>query len=73
VPRDPRDERERRRLTHLADRTTIGALTLPNDREALRNWIEGSQRYKPGNQMPDFPQLGGAQLDALVAYLEGLK
>jgi cytochrome c oxidase subunit II len=60
-------------LTHLADRTTIGALTLPNDREALRNWIEGSQRYKPGNQMPDFPQLGGAQLDALVAYLEGLK
>jgi cytochrome c oxidase subunit II len=60
-------------LTHLADRSTIGALTLPNDRESLRNWIEASQRYKPGNQMPDFPQLSGSQLDALVAYLEGLK
>jgi len=60
-------------LTHLAGRTTIGALTLPNDREALRNWISNSQRYKPGNQMPDFPELGGTQLDALVAYLEGLK
>jgi len=60
-------------LTHLADRSTIGALTLPNDRESLRGWIEASQRYKPGNQMPDFPQLRGARLDALVAYLEGLK
>jgi cytochrome c oxidase subunit 2 len=59
-------------LTHLAGRTTIGALTLPNDREALRSWIANSQRYKPGNGMPDFPRLGGAQLDALVAYLEGL-
>ena len=38
-----------------------------------RGWIEASQRYKPGNQMPDFPQLRGARLDALVAYLEGLK
>jgi cytochrome c oxidase subunit 2 len=60
-------------LTHFADRTTIGALTVPNDRAALRDWIEQSQMYKPGNQMPDFPRLGSAQLDALVAYLEGLK
>ena len=60
-------------LTHLAGRTTIGALALPNDRTALRDWIERSQTYKPGNQMPDFPELGSTQLDALVAYLEGLK
>jgi cytochrome c oxidase subunit II len=60
-------------LTHFAGRTTIGALTLPNDRTALRDWIQSSQRYKPGNQMPDFPRLGASQLDALVAYLEGLR
>jgi cytochrome c oxidase subunit II len=60
-------------LTHLAGRTTIGALALPNDRTALRDWIERSQDFKPGNQMPDFPKLGSTQLDALVAYLEGLK
>jgi cytochrome c oxidase subunit II len=60
-------------LTHLADRATIGALTLPNDPSALRHWIENSQRYKPGNEMPDFPSLRGSQLDALVAYLEGLR
>jgi cytochrome c oxidase subunit 2 len=60
-------------LTHFADRTTIGALTLPNDRTALRDWIERSQHFKPGNEMPDFPKLGDTQLDALVAYLEGLK
>jgi cytochrome c oxidase subunit 2 len=60
-------------LTHLAGRATIGALALPNDRTALCEWIERSQSYKPGNQMPDFPKLGSTQLDALVAYLEGLK
>ena len=60
-------------LTHFAGRTTIGALTLPNDRAALRDWIERSQSFKPGNQMPDFAKLGDAPLDALVAYLEGLK
>jgi cytochrome c oxidase subunit II len=60
-------------LTHLADRSTIAALTLPNDRTALLDWIQRSQTYKPGNQMPDFPKLSGSQLDALVAYLEGLK
>src|SRR4029453_13391785 len=60
-------------LTHFADRTTIGALTLPNDRTALRDWIERSQHFKPGNEMPDFPKLGDTQLDALVACLEGLK
>jgi cytochrome c oxidase subunit 2 len=60
-------------LTHLAGRSTIGALTLPNDRSSLREWIRDAQHFKPGNQMPSFPELPGSQLDALVAYLEGLR
>jgi cytochrome c oxidase subunit 2 len=59
-------------LTHLATRTTLGALTIPNDPSALREWILDSQHLKPGNQMPSF-DLSGSRLDALVAYLEGLK
>jgi cytochrome c oxidase subunit 2 len=59
-------------LTHLASRTTLGALAIPNDRSNLADWIRHSQYVKPGNQMPDInvPQ---SRLRALVAYLEGLK
>jgi cytochrome c oxidase subunit II len=60
-------------LTHFASRTTIGAVTLPNDHGELRAWIRDSQHFKPGNKMPSFTQLPASQLDALVAYLERLK
>ena len=59
-------------LTHLATRTTIGALTLDNTRSNLADWIRDSQRYKPGNKMPGFA-LSEAETDALVAYLESLR
>ena len=59
-------------LTHVASRTTLGAVTIPNDREHLREWIVDSQHVKPGNLMPNF-SVSGHKLDALVAYLEGLK
>ena len=59
-------------LTHMASRTTLAAVTIPNDRQNLREWIVNSQHVKPGNQMPNF-DLSGRKLDALVAYLEGLK
>jgi cytochrome c oxidase subunit 2 len=59
-------------LTHLATRSTLAALTIPNDRSHLAEWIEHAQQVKPGNQMPDL-RLGGARLRALLAYLEGLK
>jgi cytochrome c oxidase subunit II len=60
-------------LTHVASRTTIGALTLPNGHDELRAWIHNSQHFKPGNEMPSFPGLSGSQLDDLTAYLESLK
>jgi cytochrome c oxidase subunit 2 len=59
-------------LTHLQSRSTIGALTLPNTRADLREWITDSQHVKPGNQMPDM-RLHGSQLNALLDYLEALK
>jgi cytochrome c oxidase subunit II len=59
-------------LTHLAARTSLAALAIPNNASELGTWIEHSQEVKPGNQMPDF-RLPTAQLRALVAYLEQLR
>lgn len=59
-------------LTHLASRRTLGAGTLENTSENLRNWIEDPHRYKEGVEMPAV-ELDQAELDDLVAYLEGLE
>ena len=59
-------------LTHLASRTTLAGLTIPNSRSYLARWIVDSQHLKPGNDMPNF-HLTGGQLQSLVTYLEGLK
>jgi cytochrome c oxidase subunit 2 len=59
-------------LTHLASRTTLAGLVIPNTRSYLTRWIVDSQHFKPGNDMPDF-SLQSSQLQSLVAYLEGLK
>jgi len=59
-------------LTHVASRTTLAAVTIPNGDASLRDWITDNQHIKPGNQMPDI-RLPGSQLAAIVAYLEGLK
>jgi cytochrome c oxidase subunit II len=59
-------------LTHVAGRTTLGALAIENGGGRLREWIANSQGIKPGNQMPNV-QLGRTQLDDLAAYLSGLK
>jgi cytochrome c oxidase subunit II len=59
-------------LTHLASRTTLAGVTIPNRRDYLSRWIVDSQHFKPGNDMPDF-HLTGRQLQSLVAYLGSLK
>jgi cytochrome c oxidase subunit 2 len=59
-------------LTHVASRETLAALTIPNDRGYLAGWIEDPQHFKPGNRMPAL-HLEGPELEALVAYLEGLE
>jgi cytochrome c oxidase subunit 2 len=59
-------------LTHIASRNTIAAATLSNTREHLARWIVDSQQFKPGNKMPQ-NNLGQAELDAVVDYLQSLK
>ena len=59
-------------LTHVASRSTLAAVTIPNGDASLRDWITDNQHIKPGNQMPDI-QLPASRLDALVAYLESLR
>jgi cytochrome c oxidase subunit 2 len=59
-------------LTDMGARRSIGALTVPNDRDHLSAWIVDSQAAKPGNLMPPIT-LSKADLDALVAYLESLQ
>jgi len=59
-------------LTHLASRSFLGARVIPNTAENLGLWLRNPQAIKPGVKMPNF-QLTGRQVDALVAYFEGLK
>jgi cytochrome c oxidase subunit II len=59
-------------LTHLASRTSLAGVTIPNRKGYLGGWIVDSQHIKPGNQMPDI-NLTGGQLQALLAYLGSLK
>jgi cytochrome c oxidase subunit 2 len=59
-------------LTHVADRQTLAALTIPNTKADLAEWIRNSQHVKPGNLMPNL-RLPDSRLRAVVAYLEELK
>jgi cytochrome c oxidase subunit 2 len=59
-------------LTHLASRTTLAALTIPNHPGDLARWIRDPQGVKPGNRMPGLP-LAAADRRALIAYLETLR
>jgi cytochrome c oxidase subunit II len=59
-------------LTHLADRRTLAAVTIPNTPSYLAGWIGHAQSVKPGSAMPDIA-LSTAQVGELVAYLDSLK
>jgi cytochrome c oxidase subunit 2 len=59
-------------LTHLASRSTIASVTLPNTKGYLGGWVLDPQHAKPGNKMPGF-DLSGPELQGLLAYLTGLK
>jgi cytochrome c oxidase subunit 2 len=59
-------------LTHLASRTSLAALTLPNTPDALTSWIHNPQAIKPGDRMPALG-LPRSAVAELVAYLEELR
>ena len=60
-------------LTHVGARRTLGAGILPNSQATLAAWIVDSQAIKPGNRMPAYPVLNGADVRAVAAWLEALK
>jgi cytochrome c oxidase subunit 2 len=60
-------------LTHVGSRLSLGAGILPNDADAFRRWIAGTEHIKPGVHMPQFGMLPADELAALAAYLEGLQ
>jgi len=59
-------------LTHLASRTTLAALTIPNRPGYLAGWILDPQHVKPGNKMPAL-NLNGTDLQQLLRYLTSLR
>lgn len=59
-------------LTHLANRRTIAAGVLENNRGNLGGWIADPQQHKPGSRMPP-SNLTSEQLSHLLDYLETLE
>jgi cytochrome c oxidase subunit 2 len=59
-------------LTHLADRTILGAGVLSNTETNLFRWLKNPQDFKPGCFMPNL-KLTDAQAGTLTSYLETLK
>jgi len=59
-------------LSHLMQRKTIAAGTLPNTVGNLSGWISNPQRIKPGNEMPTLT-LSTTELAAITSYLLTLR
>lgn len=58
-------------LSHLMQRRSIAAGTLPNNTGHLAAWIADPQDPKPGNFMPR-PDISAAELQRILAYLQTL-
>ena len=58
-------------LSHLMERNSLGAATLPNSIGDLSGWVANPQTIKPGNYMPDL-DLSAADLVSIRQYLETL-
>jgi cytochrome c oxidase subunit 2 len=59
-------------LTHVADRTILGAGVLSNTETNLFRWLKNPQDFKPGCFMPNL-KLTDTQAGTLTSYLETLK
>ena len=60
-------------LTHVGGRLSLGAGILEMRPDRLRDWLARTAHIKPGVHMPEFGMLPDADLQALAAYLHGLK
>ncbi|HEX7969078.1 MAG TPA: c-type cytochrome, partial [Stellaceae bacterium] len=59
-------------LSHLMERQTVAAGTLPNTIGYLSGWISNPQHIKPGNYMPTLT-LSGPELNDIRTFLAALK
>ena len=59
-------------LTHVGSRKHLAANVLENTPEEMARWLRDPQAIKPGNEMLALG-LSEDQIEALVAYLDGLK
>lgn len=60
-------------LTHVGSRLSIAAGTLANESHDFQRWIAHTTDVKPAALMPPFDMLSQDELQALAAYLNGLK
>lgn len=60
-------------LTHVGGRLSVGAGILESRPDKFRDWLARTQHIKPGVHMPEFGMLPDADIEALAAYLHGLK
>lgn len=60
-------------LTHVGSRLTIAAATLPCEPQHFERWIAFTDDVKPGSRMPRYSMLKQDELQALAAYLKGLR
>ena len=60
-------------LSHVGSRPTIGAGTLPRSPATLARFIAHPAEVKPGARMPAFDMLPPERVEAIAAWLEGLK
>lgn len=55
-------------LSDFGSRRTLGAGTLPNDKQSLYKWLKDPPAIKPGSLMPNL-NLTDEEIEALSAYL----
>jgi cytochrome c oxidase subunit 2 len=60
-------------LTHVGARRRIAGGAFVNDSANLAAWVTDAQSMKPGSKMPTLRQMDGADLRALVHYLQTLR
>jgi cytochrome c oxidase subunit II len=60
-------------LTQIGARRSVGVDTLPMTQANLARFVLDGQHVKPGNNMPPFRIFSAEELDALAAYLLGLR
>ncbi|MTH52594.1 cytochrome c oxidase subunit II [Bacillus mangrovi] len=74
-PADERPEEVRTapNMGNFGERTRVAGI-LPHDDENIKKWLEDPEKYKPGNLMTGkYPKLSGEEIEALTAYMNGLK